>query len=62
MAGKDTVVIIVESILGNIHHEPWRTRLQGARIDALALDQWEAQKNRFRKAAASGTPITARTR
>lgn len=57
MAGKDNAVIIVESILGNIHDEPWRTRLQGAHIDALALDQWEAQKNRFRKKAASGTPI-----
>lgn len=57
MAGKDKAVIIVESILGNIHNEPWRTRLQSARIDALALDQWEAQKNRFRKKAASGTPI-----
>ncbi len=50
-------MIIVESILGNIHDEPWRTRLTSAHIDALALDQWEAQKNRFRKKAASGTPI-----
>ena len=50
-------MIIVESILGNRHVEPWRTRLQGARVDELALDQWEAQKNRFRKHAASGTPI-----
>lgn len=42
-------MIIVESIVGNINDEHWNPRLEGARIDWLDLDQWEAQKNRFRK-------------
>lgn len=42
-------MIIVESIVGNRHDDPWKVRLEGARIDWLLLDQWEAQKNRFRK-------------
>ena len=29
----------------------------GCDVDLLALDQWEAQKSRFRKATANGTEL-----
>ena len=50
-------MIIVEAILGNIEDADWKPRLAGAALDWLALDQWEAQKNRFRKRAASGQEL-----
>ena len=40
---------LVESVLGNISDQSWKERLEGATIDDLTLDQWEAQKSRFRK-------------
>ena len=42
-------MIIVDAIKGNIKDPEWKTRLAGVAIDWLVLDQWEAQKNRFRK-------------
>jgi len=42
-------VIIVHNIVGNFHEPPWSARLEGAHIDILMLDQWEAQKSRLRK-------------
>ena len=42
-------MILVESILGSLHDSAWSDRLGGARIDWLVLDQWDAQKNRFRR-------------
>ncbi len=50
-------MLIIETIVGNVGAPEWQTRLAGATIDTLALDQWEAQKNRFRKKAASGTEV-----
>jgi urease accessory protein len=50
-------MIIIEAILGNTADAEWKTRLEGAHIDWLALDQWEAQKNRFRKRSASGLEL-----
>jgi urease accessory protein len=50
-------LILVESILGNSAEAEWSRRLAGGTVDPLALDHWEAQKNRFRKATAGGREI-----
>jgi len=50
-------VVIIESVLGNSSDPEWVSRLATARLDVLALDQWEAQKNRFRKRTAAGTEV-----
>jgi urease accessory protein len=50
-------VVIIESVLGNLSDPQWVERLAAARLDVLALDQWEAQKNRFRKRTAGGTEV-----
>jgi urease accessory protein len=50
-------MILVESIIGNVREAPWADRLGGARIDALSLDQWQAQKNRFRLRTEEGTEV-----
>ena len=50
-------MILVESILGNVQDEVWRSRLQSAEADWLRLDQWEAQKTRLRKASEGGTEV-----
>ncbi len=50
-------MLIIESIVGNVGAPEWQAQLADATIDTLALDQWEAQKNRFRKKAASGTEV-----
>jgi urease accessory protein len=51
------LVILVEAVLGNVANSEWAERLAGADVDALELDHWEAQKNRFRKKTASGAEI-----
>jgi urease accessory protein len=50
-------VILVEAILGNAADPEWAARLGAAAVDELALDHWEAQKNRFRKKTASGVEL-----
>jgi len=50
-------VILVERILGNAGDPAWAARLAAATTDTLALDHWEAQKNRFRKKTAGGVEI-----
>ena len=50
-------MILVNAVLGNIHQPDWRERLAGATVDGLHLDQWEAQKNRLRKASQGGTEV-----
>jgi urease accessory protein len=50
-------VILIESVLGNIADAQWAARLSGAAVEALELDHWEAQKNRFRKKTAAGNEI-----
>ena len=42
---------IFDSVLGKTADADWKGRLKGARIDWLELSQWDAQKNRFRKAS-----------
>lgn len=50
-------LLIVERVLGNRHDAAWATRLERVTIDHLRLDQWQAQKNRFRKTTESGLEI-----
>ncbi len=50
-------MVIIESILGNIGDPEWAARLKDAEIDVIQLDQWEAQKSRFRKATAKGSVL-----
>jgi len=50
-------VILVETVLGNAGDPEWVARLAAATVDALALDHWEAQKNRFRKKTAGGVEL-----
>lgn len=50
-------MVIIESVLGNSGDPEWASRLSAAHLDVLALDQWEAQKNRFRKRTANGTEV-----
>src|SRR5271154_4433250 len=48
---------LVETILGNVEEPIWKTRLKTAVVDYLRLDQWEAQKNRFRKVTDAGMEL-----
>jgi urease accessory protein len=50
-------VIIIEKVLGNIGDPVWAARLAAGTVEPLALDHWEAQKNRFRKTTAGGTEV-----
>jgi urease accessory protein len=50
-------VILVEAVLGNAADPQWAARLAAAAVDELALDHWEAQKNRFRKKTAGGLEL-----
>ena len=50
-------MILVEAVLGNVADAEWKARLAGGHLDSLALDHWEAQKNRLRKRTRDGTEI-----
>jgi urease accessory protein len=50
-------MILIESVLGNIGDHEWAERLSAANTDLLEVDQWEAQKSRFRKTTAKGVEI-----
>jgi urease accessory protein len=50
-------VILVEAVLGNAGDPEWAARLGAVAVDELALDHWEAQKNRFRKKTAGGIEL-----
>lgn len=50
-------MILVEAVLGNRADPQWAERLAGATVDALELDHWEAQKNRFRKKSTGGVEL-----
>ena len=47
-------MILIKSVLGNIDDREWAERLSAADTDLLEIDQWEAQKSRFRKMTAKG--------
>jgi urease accessory protein len=50
-------MILIESVLGNAADPQWSEQLAAGSVDMLALDHWEAQKNRFRKKTASGLEL-----
>ena len=50
-------MIMIETVLGNSADPEWAGRLSGAEIDLVEIDQWEAQKSRFRKTTAKGAPV-----
>jgi urease accessory protein len=50
-------VIIVETVLGNIRDPKWVEQLSTANVDLIEIDQWEAQKSRFRKKTTAGAEV-----
>jgi urease accessory protein len=50
-------MILIKTVLGNIGDREWAERLSAANTDLLEIDQWEAQKSRFRKSTAKGVEI-----
>lgn len=50
-------MIMIESVLGNSVDPVWAGRLSDAEIDLVEIDQWEAQKSRFRKTTAKGAQV-----
>jgi len=50
-------MLVIETITGNIHEPAWKSRLEHATLDWLALDQWEAQKSRLRKSTQNGVDV-----
>lgn len=50
-------MILIEKTLGNIKDADWHAKAHAARIDPLVLEQWEAPKNRLRKASEGGIEL-----
>ena len=50
-------MILIKTVLGNIGEPAWATRLSTADIDLMEIDQWEAQKSRFRKTTTKGSEV-----
>ena len=50
-------MILVENKLGNLSDPVWRERAQNVEVDPLVLEQWEAPKNRLRKASEGGIEL-----
>jgi urease accessory protein len=50
-------VVVIETVLGNISDPEWAGRLATSEVDVLEIDQWEAQKSRFRKMTAKGAEV-----
>ncbi len=50
-------MILVEKMLGNLSDPHWSTRAASAKVDPLILEQWEAPKNRLRKASEGGIEL-----
>ena len=40
--------MVFEAVLGNAGDPAWSERLSAAEVDVVNVDQWEAQKTRFR--------------
>lgn len=49
--------MLLESVLGNVADPAWSERLSGANVDVVNVDQWEAQKTRFRKTTEQGVEL-----
>ena len=50
-------MLIVDTVLGNTSDKQWQDRAAAAKVDYLALDQWDAQKNRLRRKTEQGNDI-----
>ena len=50
-------MILVEKILGHIRDGQWQDHAQRGLVDHLVLEQWEAPKNRLRKASEGGVEL-----
>jgi urease accessory protein len=50
-------MVIIEAVLGNLKDRAWQARAAKAEQDGLVLNQWDAQKNRFRKCTEQGMEI-----
>lgn len=50
-------MILVESTLGNLRDPLWQGRARQGKVDPLVLEQWEAPKNRLRKASEGGVEL-----
>jgi urease accessory protein len=50
-------VLVVETVLGNLHDPEWATRVGSATPDWLDLDQWNAQKSRLRARTRAGVEV-----
>lgn len=50
-------MFLVEKSLGNLRDAAWAERLKDATVDLLDLDQWQAQKNRFRLKTQGGVEV-----
>jgi urease accessory protein len=50
-------MILVESTLGNLRDPRWQDQAEGCVVDLLVLEQWEAPKNRLRKASEGGVEL-----
>jgi len=50
-------MIIVETVLGNVDEPGWKARLDGAHVEVLHLDQWQAQKSRLRCKTEGGVEL-----
>jgi urease accessory protein len=47
----------VDAVLGNAAEDRWICKLEGAAVDVLVLDQWEAQKSRLRRLTDGGMEV-----
>src|SRR4029079_2428123 len=50
-------MILIITVLGNVDDREWAERLSAANTELLEINQWEAQKSRFRKTTAKGVEI-----
>ena len=49
--------MVFEAVLGNAGDPAWGERLSVADVDIVNVDQWEAQKSRFRKVTTRGVDV-----
>jgi urease accessory protein len=57
LTGVEVKMLIVDTVLGNTSDKQWQDRAAAAKVDYLALDQWDAQKNRLRRKTEQGNDI-----
>jgi urease accessory protein len=50
-------MVIIEAVLGNVNDSAWQDRVARAELDGLVLNQWDSQKNRFRKTTERGVEL-----